>query len=147
MKVKISIAVILLAAAFTISSCSKLSKERKEIKETTNLVDTISPTQIFTYTLPDNLSDDPYQIISQATHFSKSELSTDVNGKTVYTYVYSGTGENLLTDDVTIANVEEVHGAPNPGINPPPPPHHKHDCKKDTTTEIERTINIHFIIK
>jgi hypothetical protein len=143
MKVLFSLFISIITLLFIVmTSCNKLAKDANDTKITMNMVDTILPTDTFTYTLPDNQSDDPYQITSQASHFKKSELSTDANGKTVYTYIYSATNENPLTDDVTIANVEEVHGAKTPGANPS----HNHHCK-GKTAEIERTIHIHFVIR
>jgi hypothetical protein len=146
MKNKILILSTLVTILFVTQSCKKAKEE--SITETTNLTESIATNETFTIVLPETKNDEPYQITSQASHFTKSELSTDVNGNTVYTYTNAQATENVLTDDVVISNVREDH-PPHPLKDHPhlfPPLFHRHPCDSSRSGNSE-IINIHFDIK
>jgi hypothetical protein len=157
MKHRILIPAFFFAALLVIAACNKKSSPiTQTIEKTVNL----GATETFTMTLPK--SEFPYEITTQASHAKVSAIAPDANGNLVYTYQYAGSGENLLTDDVIIANPEKEGKCdgqhhhpgdslppPPPGprhdsLPPPPPPHKKGKCDHEQDTL--RTIKIHFNI-
>ena len=91
---------------FALQSCQKSDmKKDHEDKIVYQTVDaTINANETYTYTVPENKSDDPFGITSQASHYKTSELE---NESTTYKYIpatdYTG------SDKVVISNVEEQH--------------------------------------
>jgi hypothetical protein len=101
--------------AVSLQSCKKTEVERDPIAITENV--TLKANEAYTFTLPENTSDDEFAIATQAAHFSVSELGKDATtGKAIYQYTpardYKG------TDVVVISNPEERHAD---GHHPPHP--------------------------
>lgn len=146
MKKNLSI-ICLITSTLFISSCMRedLPQKDEPIIERTTINVELKKNQSYTYSVPQNLSDDPYQITEQAKHASKSELSTTL------IYTYTPALNYVGTDQVIIANVEEQHngnqhGCGNGGGNNS---NHNHGCSggKNQDQETERIITINFIIK
>ncbi len=93
---------------FLTQSCQKMDfkKDHKDNAkvEYRTVEATINANETYTYAMPENKSDDPFQITTQASHFKSSMLE---NNATSYRYIpstnYSG------TDRVVISSVEEQH--------------------------------------
>lgn len=147
---KISVALIAFAIILFSASCNKMLNkhhEENEIKETLYVEGTVRVGGTYTYTVPANQSDDPYQITVQAIKYLTSELSTDASGNLIYTFQpVAGAlpSTNSYTEDITIENVEEVHTGGNcgNGVASHGEAHHGHHEE----TEVERTIHIHLTI-
>jgi len=97
------------------TSCEK--GEEMEEAITQNLEVKLMMNEDFTFTLPENLRDDKYEIISPATHASISLVGLDSQGNQIYQYTpaenYSGTDMVVLSND----QEREEHGN-----HPPHPP-------------------------
>lgn len=142
---KISLVLMVFTGMLIMNSCQKILNKHSEneIKETLNVEGTVQVGGTYSYTLPANQSDDPYQITLQATKFVKSELNTDANGNVVYTFQPSAEAlpvSEPYTQDITLANVEEEH--PNDCGNHSGEGHHG----RHNETEVERTIHIHLTV-
>ncbi|MEY4925806.1 MAG: hypothetical protein RI894_242 [Bacteroidota bacterium] len=100
------VAVCAAISALSLQSCGKVEVERDPIALTENV--TLKANEKYTFTLPENTSDDAFSIATQAAHFSVSELGKDAAGKMIYQYTpatnYKG------SDMVVISNPEEKHG-------------------------------------
>lgn len=97
-----------LGVAFILTqSCNKsrLEKEETVVKQTIDA--TINLNETYTFTLPANTSDDPFEITTQASHFRISELGTNAEGAAIYQYTPEA--DYVGTDVVVVANVEEKH--------------------------------------
>ena len=92
-------------ALFALQSCQKAERVAALVEKTVNA--TLKVNESYTFTLPSNQSDDPYQITTQASHSSISELGKNTAGDMVYNYTpaldFAG------TDMVVITTVEETH--------------------------------------
>lgn len=75
----------------------------------------------YTFTLPKNLRNDPYEITTQAQHASISELDVSSSGDRIYKYTpeagYSGTDQVIVSNDQ-----EREQNCVHPQGPPPPPP-------------------------
>ena len=124
---------ILCFVVLLITSCEK---EENQVTQTINV--TLLKNQPYTYTVPENESDDPYQITDQASHYLISELTElcFASGGPL-TYEYTPALNYVGKDRVVIANVEEEHGKGH---------HGKGKGGKCGEMETEKTIIINFTI-
>ena len=142
--------ILLLVSASALSvgmtSCKKGEKEPQEPKPAIeqNFDAKLSANQTYTFALPKNLRDDHYEIISEAQHFSLSELSENANGDRIYTYKpaadYVGTDQVILSNDwerEEHAGKLEHHKH---RLLPPPPGAKRHHKKCDKGGEEEHYI-------
>lgn len=138
-----------LGVAFMLTqSCNKprLEKEETVVKQTIDA--TINSNEMYTFTLPANTSDDPFEITTQASHFRISELGVNADGAAIYQYTPET--DYVGTDVVVVANVEEKHGDcgnGHPQGNHPPllgflHPHPKHPKPHHEEVLQEITINL-----
>lgn len=137
-----------LGVAFMLTqSCnkSKLEKEATVVKQTIDAA--INANESYTFVLPDNTSDDPFEITTQATHFSISELGKNADGAVIYQYTPET--DFVGTDVVVVANVEEEHGDCGNGPKGDRPkllgflhPHPKHGKPHHEEVLQEITINL-----
>ncbi len=96
---------------FLTQSCQKTDfkkdREDNDKVEYRTVEATINANETYTYAMPENKSDDPYQITTQASHYKTSTLE---NNATTYRYIpvtnYSG------TDRVIISSVKDQHNNP-----------------------------------
>jgi hypothetical protein len=124
------------------TSCMKMDMpDKKVLQETQSITVELLKNETYHYTLPQNQSDDAYQVTRQASHFSVSELGANE------IYTYKPALNYVGTDDVTIANVEEQHNNQGQCGNQQVHQNNNGCGNNHHDSEIERTINIHFIIK
>lgn len=91
------------AIAVTTQSCKKEKDDQDKIVYQT--VDaTINANETYTYTLPENKSDDVFAITSQALHAKTSELQNEAT-----TYKYIPATDYTGSDKIVISTVEEQH--------------------------------------
>lgn len=105
------------------TSCDK--EEEMEEAITQNLEVKLMMNEDYTFTLPENLRDDKYEITSPAAHASISIVGLDAQGNQIYQYTpeenYTGTDLVVLSND----QEREEHGN-----RPPHPPKGFHLRKK-----------------
>lgn len=85
------------------ASCKKEHTPKEAIKQTINV--SLKENESYTFSLPKNLRDDPYEITSQAQHYAVSEVGTNNSGQRVYNYTPS-TGF-FGNDQVIVSNDQE----------------------------------------
>jgi hypothetical protein len=100
-------ALILLSSIVLLVSASCKKTEVDVQPVTTTVSALLKTSETYTYTLPQNVSDDAFQITAPAGHSSMSQLTTNATGNLVYQYTpaVDFTG----TDNVVISTVEEEH--------------------------------------
>lgn len=127
-------------AMIGIQSCKKEEKPKPPVLQSYDVQ--LKANEAYTFTLPKNKRNDPYEITSQSNHYTISAVGEDASGNRIYQYTpakdYAG------TDRVVIANPKEEH--PDHGKCGPKPPmiHPKHphgDCDKDEEDHYIVTIN------
>ncbi len=105
---KKSILLVSVCLALSVVGCKKDAlPSDSETKVTETVEITLPENSSYTYNVPANQSDDPYQITQDASHASASVLETKSSGESIYTYtpVRGFVGD----DQVIIENVEELH--------------------------------------
>jgi hypothetical protein len=128
-----------------ITSCKKEEQHRPPIQEALNIA--LKANESYTFTLPKNKRNDPYEIAQQAGHYSISAVGEDASGNRIYQYTpatdYTG------TDEVVVANPkEEGEHHPSPGEHPKPGLfHHEHHGGCDGGEEDHYIVTIHFTIE
>ncbi len=141
---------------FALQSCQKAETVAALVEKTVNA--TLKVNESYTFTLPSNQSDEPYQITTQASHSSISELGKNTAGDMVYNYTpaldFVGTDRVVITtpeetenghcgnQDGDSTHVEgEHHGGGHHGgghlLG-----HHGHHDKDEAETEMKITINL-----
>lgn len=116
--------IVLLAVASALItgmvSCKKkeMPAPKAAITQTVNV--SLKSNEDYTFTLPKNLRDDEYEITSQASHFSISEVGKNTSGEQIYKYTPAT--DFTGTDVVIVSNDEErEHGCPKQHNGPKPP--------------------------
>lgn len=162
--------IILLATASALiaatASCKKEHMPKEAVVQTVNV--SIKANESFTFELPKNLRDDPFEITSQAAHFSVSELGVNAAGNRIFSYTpskdFTGTDKVILSNDQEREQHQHPGGPPQNGCSqqgPPPaggpqgpPPsgghqcgghHHKGNCNKGE--EDHYIITINFVVE
>jgi len=124
------------------ASCKKEPMPKEAITQTINVG--LKSNENYTFTLPKNQEDDPYEITSQAKHFGISEVGVNTSGERVFNYTPSK--DYIGSDQVIISNdrektCQQMHpGGPQP-LGPPPCGHQKGNCKGGEEDHYIITIN------
>jgi hypothetical protein len=137
---------LMLATAGTmmagLASCTKEDTPAPAITQTENV--SLRVGESYTFTLPKNLRDDPYEITTPAQHASVSELGVNSSGDRIYSYTpaagYSGTDQVVVSND---QEREEHHPHPQ---GPPPGGPHSGSCS-NSGPEDHYIITINFVMK
>lgn len=120
------------------ASCKKKEMPREAIKQNVDV--TLTSGQDYTFTLPENLRDDEYKIITQAAHYSVSSLGTNSAGERIYQYkpsaTYTGSDVVVLSNDWEREQMGQHPQGPPPG-----------GCKEKEGEEDHYIITINFVIK
>ena len=97
-------------------SCDKdiFDKDDEETVISLTFNATVEFNGTYTFTLPENKSDDPFQITSQAAHFSSSQLVRTGNGDEMI-YQYTPARDFSGSDQIVISTVEEKHDGDHKG--------------------------------
>lgn len=104
---KISGLVLVASVVLLASSCEKHDFKKHSEKTVTQTVDvTLEKNAAYSYTLPENTSDDAFQITTQSEH---AGVSTLTNNGTNTVYTYTPAKDYVGTDKVVIATIEEEH--------------------------------------
>lgn len=95
---------MLAIASFLVVGMTACEKgEEMEEAITQNVQVTLRMNEDYTFTLPENLRDDKYEITSPATHASVSVVGVDAQGNQIYQYTpeenYVGTDMVILSND------------------------------------------------
>lgn len=116
--------IVLLATASALLtgmvSCKKkeMPSPKPAITQTVNV--SLKTNEDYTFSLPKNLRDDEYEITTQASHYSISEVGKNSSGKHIYKYTPST--DYAGTDVVIVSNDEERdHCCPQHQNGPKPP--------------------------
>lgn len=145
-KMKKTIVTLVTASAMFVgmTSCKKERMPKEAIKETINV--SLKTDESYTFTLPKNLRDDPYEITSQAKHSSISEVGVDASGQRVYSY--KPTTGYVGSDQVIVSNDQERQEHKNNSAGPPPPGGPKKGkCHKGKGEEEDHyIITINFVV-
>jgi hypothetical protein len=110
---------LFLTAALALStySCRKASQE--VVTQTINA--NLDENGNYSFNIPTNLSDKPFEISTQASHYSLSQIATDATGNLAYIYTpslnYTG------TDQVIISTSDQNPNSPQLQFQPAPQPH------------------------
>lgn len=105
-------------------SCKKkeMPAPKPAITQTVNV--SLNTNEDYTFSLPKNLRDDEYEITTQASHYSISEVGKNSSGERIYKYTPAA--DFTGTDVVIVSNDEEREHQcgqhPPKGIKPPRPP-------------------------
>jgi hypothetical protein len=103
MKMKKSSLLLAMASFLVVGMTSCEKGEEMEEAITQNLEVKLMMNEDYTFTLPENLRDDKYEIVSPATHASISLVGLDAQGNQIYQYTpeenYSGTDLVVLSND------------------------------------------------
>jgi hypothetical protein len=128
-------------------SCKKEENHKPPITETYSVQ--LKANEAYTFSLPKNKRDDAYEITTQSTHYTISQVGKDASGNRIYQYTpalnYVG------ADQIVVANPKEDDQDHDNGGKPEhhhllPPPHHGHgDC--DGGEEDHYIITINFTIE
>jgi hypothetical protein len=120
--------IVLLATASALLtgmvSCKKkeMPAPKPAITQTVNV--SLNANEDYTFSLPKNLRDDEYEITTQASHYSISEVGKNSSGERIYKYTPAT--DFTGTDVVVVSNDEEreQHCSPkhHKGPKPPRPP-------------------------
>jgi hypothetical protein len=91
--------------------------------------------QTYTFALPKNLRDDHYEILSEAQHFSLSQVTENANGDYIYTYKpaadYVGADQVILSNDWEREEMPEHKEHHKHHLLPPPGGRKHHgNCEK-----------------
>ena len=133
---KKSFLVLALASSimFVLQSCRKMDfkKDHEEKIEYRTVDATINANDTYTFTMPENSSDDPFQITTQASHYKTSALESNAT-----TYIYTPATDYKGSDKVVISAVEEQHNGHHSGGGACNGGHHQ-----DEETELVITINL-----
>lgn len=145
-KMKKAIVMLVTASAMFVgmTSCKKERMPKEAIKETINV--SLKMDENYTFTLPKNLRDDPFEITSHAKHSSISEVGVNASGERVYNYKpVSGYVGN---DQVIVSNDQEREEHKNHSVGPPPPSGPKKGgCHKGKGEEEDHyIITINFVV-
>lgn len=145
--------VILAAASALITgtvSCKKkdIQAERDAITQTVDV--SLNTDEAYLFTLPKNLRDDPYEITTQASHYSISELGVNSAGERIFKYTpaqgYVGTDQIIVSNDQEREEHKTHPGGPLPGgPNAPAPP--KGNCQNKQGVEDHYIITFNINIK
>lgn len=145
-KMKKTIVMLVTASAMFVgmTSCKKERMQKDAIKETINV--NLKTDENYTFTLPKNLRDDPYEITTQAKHASISEVGVNASGERVYNY--KPTSDYVGSDQVIVSNDQEREEHQNHSAGPPPPGGPKKGgCHKGKGEEEDHyIITINFIV-
>lgn len=149
--------ILILATASAVvagmASCKKEHTPKEAIKQTINV--SIKANEAYTFVLPKNLRDDPYEITSQPVNYTISDFGEDSLGNRVYLYLpskdYTGTDAVVLSNNQERANHQQhTQGPPPSGCSKGTPPnaggskcngHHKEKCKGGEEDHYIITIN------
>ncbi len=122
-------AILMLVAASAIivgtTSCKKERMPKEAITQTETV--NMNADESYTFTLPKNLRNDPYEITHEASHFSLSEVTTNASGDMVYKYTPAN--GYVGTDEVTLSNDQEREEHKGHPAGPSQGGHHKGNCE------------------
>lgn len=139
MKKTIRLFCIFIATMLSVVGCRK--EDRNEVNTLKVIEVTLEQNEPYSYRVPKSESADPYQLSKQASHFLRSDLTSDFDSGTLI-YQYTPSKNYIGNDEVTLTSIEEnQHG------------HHQkkglgfgggcHEDESGTT----HSINIRFTIK
>jgi len=125
------------------ASCKKGQMPKEAIKQTVNV--DLKTNEAYTLVLPKNLRDDPYEITTQAGHFSISQVGVNASGERIFQYT-PATGF-IGTDQVVVSNDQEREEHEMHPQGPPPPKHMNGGCNKTKGEEDHYIITINFVVE
>lgn len=134
----------------TMVSCKKkdMQAEKEAITQTVDV--SLNTNESYLFTLPKNLRDDPYEITTQASHFSISELGVNASGERVYKYTpaqgYTGTDQIIVSNDQE-REEHKMHPQGPPPMGPKPQGQPKGNCKDKQGEEDHYIITFNFNVK
>ncbi|MBX7241738.1 MAG: hypothetical protein K1X92_08310 [Bacteroidia bacterium] len=134
--------VAMLLGMFFLQSCQreKIGKEINLVTKTESAAIKLGET--YSYTLPTDIGDDPFAIVTQTVNHQRSELTTNTNGESVYVYVpqagFTGTDVVVISNEhnpdiIECSTGEHAGGGRPPLFGPRGPRHHDMDMKEDHT--------------
>jgi hypothetical protein len=123
------------------ASCKKEETPALAIMQTVDV--NLKAGESYTFSLPKNLHNDPYEITTQAKHASVSQLCEDSSGAHIYKYTpeanYSGSDQVIVSND-------QKHNSNCTASQGPPPAGTEHgDCNGDK--EDHYVITLNFTVK
>lgn len=123
-------------------SCKKEEMAKAAITQTETV--NLKTNESYTFVLPKNLRDDPYEITSQAQHHRISEIGVNTAGERVFQYTpaegYVGADQVILSNDEEREGHEMHPAGPKPA-GAPRKQHPKGDCKGGEEDHYIITIN------
>lgn len=126
------------------ASCNKGHTPKEAIKQTINV--SLKANEAYTFVLPKNLRDDPYEVTSDPVNFTISDIGEDSLGNKVYLYLPSH--DYTGTDAVVLSNDQERESHQQHPQGPPPNAggsagkgHQKEKCKGGDEEHYIITIN------
>ncbi len=145
--------IVLLAAASAMLtlgvSCKKkdLHVEKDAITQTENV--SLSADESYLFTLPKNLRNDPYEITTQASHYSISEVGVNSSGERIYKYTpaqgFTGTDVVVVSNDQEREEHKMRPDGPRP-LFPKAGGPQKKDCNEKEGEEDHYIITINFTV-
>src|SRR4051812_9302396 len=131
---------LLAVAGSMIAGMASCKKEETPVPTITQTVDVgLRVGESYTFSLPKNLRNDPYEITTQAKHATVSQLCVDSSGARIYKYTpeagYSG------IDQVIVSNEHERSQNCTPPQGPPPAGAGHGDCNGGKEDHYIVTIN------
>ena len=114
--------IVLLATAsalFTsMVSCKKKEMPTEKEAITQTEIVTINANESYIFALPKNLRDDPYEITTQGSHYSISEVGVNSSGERIYKYTpaqgFTGTDVVVVSNDQEREEHKKHPGGPHP---------------------------------
>lgn len=138
--------IVVLASASALmtgmASCKKEKMPKAAITQTETV--NLKANESYTFVLPKNLRDDPYEITSQAQHYSISEVGVNASGERIFQYKpaegYIGSDQVVISNDEE-REMHEMHPAGPKPLGAPGKKHPKGDCKGGDEDHYIITIN------
>lgn len=100
------------SSILVVQSCKKMDgdKDHQDKIEYRTVEATINANETYTYSMPENTSDDAFEITTQASHYKTSSLENNAT-----TYRYTPVTDYIGSDKVVISTVEEQHNGHHSG--------------------------------
>lgn len=119
------------------ASCKKRPMPKEAIKQTIDV--SLKENESYTFSLPKNLRDDPYEVVIQAKHYNISEVGSNTSGERVY--LYTPTAGYTGSDQVVLSNDQEREEGKDHPAGPPKGGPKKGDCNGEEEDHYIITIN------